>query len=195
MNFNWLKKASDWLRFFPLSYLQSSLPTSYIFHGKIDKEKSWKFSETQLHVFVPDENKIAESMDKFFTMFNSRSRANREFWLLDVSSLMLKFNDVFGGELMKNLKVDLDDDFYTFSSSSDNDQIIQINEVYKIRQNFEFIILPYGIFTIQRGLELSTTEKWTRRKDLRVSTSRVKKLIFLKKSFKLWIWFFVLKIN
>lgn len=99
-------------------------------------------------------------------MYNSRSRANREFWLLDESPLK---NDVFS-ELLKNLIVDLDDDFYTYFSS-DNHPKITINEVYKIRQNSEFIILPYGIFTNELGLELSTTEKWTRRKDLRVSNT------------------------
>ena len=105
-------------------------------------------------------------MNNFIAMYNSRSRANREFWLLDESPLK---NDVFS-ELLKNLIVDLDDDFYTYFSS-DNDPKININEVYKIRQNSEFIILPYGIFTNELGLELSTTEKWTRRKDLRVSNT------------------------
>ena len=77
----------------------------------------------------------------------------------------LKNDDI--NELLKNLIVDLDDDLYTFSSS-EHDQLIKINEVYKIRPETEFIILPYGNFTNQLGLQLSSIEKWTRRKDLRV---------------------------
>ena len=127
-------------------------------------EANWKFSETELHIFIPDEHNVQKSVDIFIAMYNSRSRANREFWILDQNPF--KNEDI--NEVLKELVVDLDDDLYTVITS-DKNQVIEINEVYKIRPTFDFIILPYGSFNNQLGLQLSSLEKWTRRKDLRVS--------------------------
>ena len=67
--------------------------------------------------------------------------------------------------LLQGLKVDLDDDFYIVTQNKSQTLVF---EAYKIRLNFDFITMIYGNFTEEIGLVFSSTEKWSRRRNLQV---------------------------
>ena len=65
-----------------------------------------------LQVFIPNEQKFDESLNRFFDLFATRTRTNREYWLLDLTKVNHSAKEVAKTKL-KNLKtLDLDDDLY-----------------------------------------------------------------------------------
>ena len=118
-----------------------------------------------LHVFVPDDRNLNKSLDHFIDLYSVRTRKNREFWLLDISSLG-SANDVSENQLKNLSNLDLNDDLYLFQAIDDED--LMIWELYEIQPTLPRVLQFYG--TWKRGeLQGKTNErKWTRRKDLKV---------------------------
>ena len=90
-----------------------------------------------LKVFIlndQDEDKKNESLKLFVELYSMRLRTDREFWLVDATSLI---NDKWGEARdiirdMRGLKVDLDDDLYIFNN---NHEIVKLFELYGIHPN------------------------------------------------------------
>ena len=97
-----------------------------------------------------------------------RKRTDQDFWLLDATAFInentTQLDLVF--ELV-DLQLDLDDDFYIFHTSNDID-MIKLFEIYGIHENLPKSMLPYGLWSMEFGLDLIGTGKWERRKNLTV---------------------------
>ena len=65
-----------------------------------------------LHVFIPDESDLVQSLNLFVHLYSLRKQWNHEYWLLDVSNFT-SINDF--KNYMKNLKLDLDDNLFLYS--------------------------------------------------------------------------------
>ena len=141
--------------------MQSIFPSAYVFQGNA----TFQFGETDLHVFILDTKQWEQSLKHFVNMYNRRTRTSREYWLVHLDSDM-PFEDFNQALSSQGIHVDLDDDL--FVTYYDNEEFLQIKELYKIRPeaDFKLIILPYGNYTRETGLVLDPFEKWARRRDL-----------------------------
>ena len=78
-------------------------------------------ADEDLHVFIPNREKIDESINQFIDLYNSRTRKNLEHWLLDIAYWtsyakvrnQTDFHDAIREDL-RSLKVELDDDLFFF---------------------------------------------------------------------------------
>ena len=106
-------------------------------------------------------------MKQFTKLFNLREKTSREFWLLDISSLLNdhRFENVI--DELKDLKLDLDDDLYLYNFDKDL-QTIQFHEFYEIHATVPRQLLSYGTWNENNGLLIPIDDKWLRRKDLKV---------------------------
>ena len=118
-----------------------------------------------LMVFVPDESDIECCIKKFIEWFNQRKRTNREYWVLDTTSLNKETKDK-----LNNLKLDLDDDLFWFEYSS---QGIEIYEVYRIHDDFDITVNSFGSWSIDKGLISPIYGKWIRRKNMQGAKLKV----------------------
>ena len=118
-----------------------------------------------MHVFIPDEFNLEQSMNDFFHMYSLRNGLNREYWLLDVSL----FNSAIEASERK-LKylpnLDLNDDLYLFEEKDHH--LLKIWEFYEIDSTLPRQLLPYGMWNDVDRLKLTKATKWMRRKDLKV---------------------------
>lgn len=69
-------------------------------------------SGKDLHVFIPNESKFDESLNRFFDLFATRTRTNREYWLLDLTKVNKSAKEVAETKLKRLKTLDLDDDLY-----------------------------------------------------------------------------------
>ena len=124
--------------------------------------KNWdklSFRNQDLHVFVPYEDYLEETVSDFMNIFNNRSRSRVEQWFLDISNIESPHN------ILKNLKADIDDDFYLYESGTST--LISISEAYKPQDNLPLKVLNYGSWDDnRRSLNIRNLEKWKRRRDL-----------------------------
>ena len=123
------------------------------------------FHDKSLVVYILDDNGIEESVNNLIALLSTRSRLNKEYWLLDVTS----FAQTEKAISVLNLPLDLDDEFYLFSQEK-NGRSINIWEFYKVQPYLPKKFLYYGNWSIESGLECSNVDKWTRRKNLQVDT-------------------------
>ena len=140
------------------------LPSLY--HNQLEiKEilQSVIFHDKSLVVYILDDNDIEKSLNNLIVLSSTRSRLNKEYWLLDVTL----FDTIEEAILVLNLPLDLDDDFYLFSQE-ENGRLINIWEFYKVQPSLPKKFLYYGNWSIESGLECSNIDKWTRRKNLQV---------------------------
>ena len=80
------------------------MPVAYIFPALV-ANVSWILTTNEdLHVFIPNDSNLDKSLDQFRHMYSLRTRANREFWLLDVS-YWLSINDTVDD--LQDLPIDL----------------------------------------------------------------------------------------
>ena len=117
-----------------------------------------------------DESKemIMESKNLLVHLYSMRNRTNHDFWLLDATTLVNKnINQTNVETELTELQLDLDDDFYVFNDSTDN-VTIKLFEIYGIHETLPKIILPYGSWSMNSGLDLINSGKWERRKNLKV---------------------------
>ena len=137
------------------------MPISLMFSGKNEKNMSASKDPQDLIVYVPDETDIDNHIESFVKWFNQRKRANKEFWLLDITHLDLIKQTT--NDKLQNLKLDLDDDLFWFSYSKRG---IELYEVYRIHDDFDIKVMPYGFWTMENGMSLPPKGKWIRRRDM-----------------------------
>ena len=127
-------------------------------------DSNWRWTiDENLKIYIPDESNLEKSLEQFVQLYSTRSRADREYWLLDVSSWQ-SVNDVT--EELRDLPLDLDDDLFLFSKLKDG-SAISIWEFYEIHPSIPRKLLEYGQWT-SGGLSLNKEKKWNRRRDLEV---------------------------
>ena len=76
------------------------------------------------------------------------------------------------GTVLKELKIDLDDDLYLYYYNK-NDMFIKLWEFYEIHETIPRKKLFYGNWTLSHGLKLIDQEKWIRRRDLQGASLRL----------------------
>ena len=120
-----------------------------------------------LIVFVPDELDIDNQIEGFIDWFNQRKRTNKEFWLMDTTSLK-KIKST--RDKLQILKLDLDDDvfWYTYSKRG-----IELYEVYRIHEDFDVKVVPFGFWTPENGVSFPPLGKWKRRKNMEGANIKV----------------------
>ena len=129
------------------------------------------FHDKSLVVYILDDNDVEKSIHNLIALLSTRSRLNKENWLLDVTS----FATIEEAMSLLNLPLDLNDEFYLFSQE-ENGRFINVWEFYKVQPSLSKKFLYYGNWSIESGLECSNVDKWTRRKNLQVDrkTSMIK---------------------
>ena len=156
--------------FFIFRKSEKQSPVAYVYPSLIENVTQSNSNDKELKVFIlNDESKdrIKDSLKQFTKLFNLREKTSREFWLLDVSSLLNDhgFENVI--DKLKDLKLDLDDDLYLYNFDKDL-QMIRVHEFYEIHATVPRQLLSYGTWNESNGLLIPTSDKWLRRKDLKV---------------------------
>ena len=125
-------------------FRENEIPASFKFSGEDVVENRTTLKNPQdLIVFIPDESDIDSHIEKFIGWFNQRKRNNKEYWLLDISSLSTIKKEI--KETLNNLKLDLDDDLFWFEYSS---QGIELYEVYRIHLDFDITVNAFGSWSM-----------------------------------------------
>ena len=124
-----------------------------------------------LNVFIMnDENveSMKESQRLLIHLYSMRQRTDQDFWLLEATAFINERTSQLDlVNVLDELKLDLDDDFYVFHSSNDI-EMIKLFELYGIHDTLPKNIIPYGFWSMDSGLDLTSTGKWERRKNLTV---------------------------
>ena len=144
------------------------MPTSLTYIAKTANDMIIPKNAQDLIVFVPDELEIDNQIGRFIDWFNQRTRTNKEFWLLDITSLN-KINKSTNDKLQK-LKLDLDDDLFWYAYSNRG---IELYEVYRIHDEFDIKVVPFGFWTIDNGMSSPTDGKWRRRRNMEGANIKV----------------------
>ena len=74
-------------------------------------------SGKDLHVFIPDELNLNESLDHFFDLYAKRTRQSQEYWLLDFSNINTSVKEISEAKLKDLPNLDLDDDLFLVESN------------------------------------------------------------------------------
>ena len=147
-------------------FRENEIPASFKFSGEDVVENRTTLKNPQdLIVFIPDESDIDSHIEKFIGWFYHRKRNNKEYWLLDITSLNTKARS-----RLDNLKLDLDDDLFWFAYSNEG---IELFEVYRIHDDFGITVKPYGSWTADNGLTSPMYGKWIRRKNMQGAKLKV----------------------
>ena len=127
------------------------------------------FQNQDLHLFILDANDLQTSFETFKRIFNKRERSRKEYWILDVSYS----NESTRPKLIQSLEdlyLDLDDDLYLFENRSileKSDQHVVFFETYRLQDELPSKFQYYAKWLEGvNKLEILTTNKWFRRKDL-----------------------------
>ena len=144
------------------------MPTSFTFIEEIGQNKNMSKNPRDLVVFVPDESQIDSHIETFIELFDQRERTNKEYWLLDITSLSKIKAET--KDSLDNLKFDFDDDLFWFAYSNKG---IELYEAYRIHEDFGITVKPYGSWSIDNGLTLPMHNKWIRRKDMQGAKLKV----------------------
>ena len=139
----------------------NEIPTSFTLIEEIGQNTTMSKNSKDLIVFVPDESNVEGCIKKFLEWFNQRKRNNKEYWLLDTTSLNTINKET--KDDLKNLKLDLDDDLFWFEYSS---QGIELYEVYRIAENLDITVKSFGSWSIDKGLTSPIYGKWIRRRNM-----------------------------
>ena len=120
-------------------------------------------------MFIPNEHKLNDSINRFFDLFDMRTRKSREYWLLDLTKVNMSTDEI-SDTILKDLpNLDLDDDLYLMIQN--RPEVIKVLEFYEIKPNIPRILKPYASWDGKDGLQVisSARSKWYRRRDLKVS--------------------------
>ena len=144
---------------------------SYVFPKTVLNSNNVQSHDEVLNVFIMDDENdesVKESHQLLISLYSMRKRTDQDFWLLDATVFInentTQLNLVYE---LDDLQLDLDDDFYIFHTSNDID-MIKLFEIYGIHENLPKSMLPYGLWSMEFGLDLIGTGKWERRKNLTV---------------------------
>ena len=147
-NSNLQKIQKTKTRIKPMSYINQAFNNDYLMNDK------------ELHVYIPNDEDLETSLEIFVQIYSNRQRDDHEFWLLDVSSWNA-LEDVI--KLLEYMPLDLDDDLYFYSYSSEE---IKIWEFYEIHSSRPRKLFEYGTWNDIEELSLVPYTKWVRRRDL-----------------------------
>ena len=80
-------------------------------------------NDKDLQVFIPNTEKIEESIKQFVDMYSLRTRKSHEYWLVDIGYWTVNVEDKTGfyeriRHDLRNLQLDLDDDLYFFEGKT-----------------------------------------------------------------------------
>ena len=144
----------------------NEIPASFKFiEEDVVENRTTLMNPQDLIVFIPDESDIDSHIEKFIGWFNQRKRINKEYWLLDITSLNTKARS-----RLDNLKLDLDDDLFWFAYSNKG---IELFEVYRIHDDFGITVKPFGSWSADNGLTSPMYGKWIRRKNMQGAKLKV----------------------
>ena len=84
---------------------------------------TYKFQLKTTQVFIPNTEKIEESIKQFVEMYSLRTRKSLEYWLVDIKYWTANVDDrtSFYERIrhdLRNLHLDLDDDLYFFEGKN-----------------------------------------------------------------------------
>ena len=134
--------------------------TLYLIFEKLNNHNDIKQQDKDLHVFVPDQSSLDESLVYFQFLYSKRTRLSFEFWLLDVTNIEQK-------DFLDTLPtLDIDDDLFLYET--DNKGMVTIWEYYEIHASVNRKMLEYGTWSLKVRLETSKATKWVRRSDFEV---------------------------
>ena len=109
---------------------------NYILLSQIKENFTKIVMEKQdLHVFILDDQE--SSLQKFMQIYGSRTRLNKEYWLLDISSV----NNP--EEKLQNLSIDLDDDLFWYSNIQNITGHFLEKVMSKLPPNHNFQIISF----------------------------------------------------
>lgn len=139
---------------FPVKFMYQTNANDSLMHAK--------FADEDLNLFMLDSSNLKMSVKTFETFINHRTRTSREFWMIDVTPL----GSIENAELTFNsLLLDVDDDIFFVHFSSRN--MAKIWEVYKLNPSQDLILNPLGSWSTDKGMDMTTLDKFKRRGDLK----------------------------
>ena len=111
-------KTSNIYRFkeiWPIKIAANYLGTNKIYNKTVIDE--------DLQVFIPNSERIEESIKQFVEMYSLRTRKSHEYWLVDIGYWTANVEDrtSFYERIrhdLRNLQLDLDDDLYFFEGKT-----------------------------------------------------------------------------
>ena len=128
-----------------------------------------------LHVFISDDSEMTQSIDLFINFYSLRKKLNAEYWLLDISAFE-SLSDIIG--TLQKLKLNFDDDLYFYNYDKQQKEV-QILEYYEIHSSLKRKLISYGSWNSINGLNVTTSEKWNRRKNLDVGIQMIYFVVLL----------------
>ena len=116
-----------------------------------------------LQLFIVDDANISQSLNHLTKIMKSRTNADKEFWLVDVSGFQTISNAALN---LKEIPLDIDDDFFLYINA---ENFIQIWEFYQIHPSKPRKLQKYGSWNrLGETMNLTKVEKWSRRNNLEV---------------------------
>ena len=136
---------------------------SFLHQSNANSTKNVSLVDEDLHIYIIDYSNIDESIQSLLLKMKNRSRTNKESWLVDILALESIENVK---SRLNNLPLDIDDDIFLFMFN--NKDFVNIWEIYKLTPKKDLIVNNLGMWTKEKGLNLTALEKWQRRGDLSV---------------------------
>ena len=130
--------------------------------------------DEDLYVFILDDANLDASLDQFKKLYALRTRTDKEFWLLDISSIIDEPNEILN--TFHDLPLDIDDDLYLYKRNTNS---LSIWEFYEINSSVPRKILHYAAWVTETGLRIKNTSKWSRRKNMEVTKFETHKMSIL----------------
>ena len=140
------------------SLFETLHPTSFQYQ-RLNTTSQYNLKDEDLHIFVLDNMNLEKSIEILQNCMRKRERLNREMWLIDVSTMESVENAT---EALNSLDLDIDDDILLFKKQENGD--INIWEIYKKKPEKDAVVNELGIWSLDNGLQLTSKDKWTRRK-------------------------------
>ena len=129
-------------------------------------------ANNEMHFFIPNDSDLTYSLELFVHLYSLRKERNEEHWFLDVSGSK-SIEDSIG--YLRNLKLDLDDDLFLLTHSTNDNQFSEVNiwEYYEIHSSVSRKLIFLGDWNSAYGLNITKIDKWTRRANLEVRTTHI----------------------
>ena len=122
-------------------------------------------AKNELHIFIPNDADLANSLDLFVYVYSLRNDWNQEHWILDVSGSKSIYDSI---KYLQDMKLDLDDDLFLLMYSNDKQSSVNIWEYYEIHSSLSRKVTFLGDWNSAYGLNMTKIDKWTRRTNLEV---------------------------